>query len=709
MTFCLAVGILLTYVLTPTYRARIVLEVLAINGNFMNNKDIDPNMSSWQMDAYLETQIRLLQSETVANRVVANLKSKIKEYSPQEEGIVGRRLFGFLRLKPKSFEEQIWDALASVKVKTEGQSSLISLTVTAATPRIAADVANALAAEHIGAVQDARWSTATRTAEFLTAQLEGQRKILQASENELQEYARTKGLIYTSEESNESVAAQKLREIQGDLAKAEADRADKQAELELISSSAVESLPQILDDGTLREDKSRLTDLRRQLADLTSTLTPSHYKVREVESQIAALEKQAEQERSIVIQRIENDYHAAVRRVELHQAEYRKQLGLVTNQSAEQVRYGLLKREVDTNRNLYQTMLEKIKEASVVSALRASNIRVVDPAQAPRSPSAPKLTLNVAISLFVGCMLSVVLVLLRERSDRSIRTRGESTALSQIPELAAIPSARHDVRVQLISESGGRGIRIRRLIGKVTSGTPSPVSQEVVAGWLCTASLVAESFRSAVASLLLWGRDSQQSHRVMVITSAHPGAGKTTAVVNLGLGLAESRRRVLLIDGDLRLPRLGKIFGLNAARGFSEILSQELVPADAKQLIVDTGLPGLRVLPSGLAPRNVTQMLHSNALQRFMDVIKDEFDFILIDSPPAIPLADSRLIAQHADGVILVLRAGDTGVEQLVSVRKCFQQDGTRIFGSILNDWDEYAEDPCYAKSYTPYVRSLRG
>jgi Mrp family chromosome partitioning ATPase len=101
-------------------------------------------------------------------------------------------------------------------------------------------------------------------------------------------------------------------------------------------------------------------------------------------------------------------------------------------------------------------------------------------------------------------------------------------------------------------------------------------------------------------------------------------------------------------------------------------------------------------------------MLHSNALQRFIDAIKDEFDFILIDSPPAIPLADSRLIAQHADGVILVLRAGETGAEQLVSVRKCFQQDGTRIFGSILNDWDAYAEDPCYAKSYTPYARSLR-
>ena len=613
-------------------------------------------------------------------------------------------MFELLRLKHKSFEEQIWSALGSLKIKAEGQSSLISVTVTAATPRIAADVANAVAAEHIGAVQDARWSTATRTAEFLSAQLDGQRKILQASENELQEYARTKGLLYTSEASNESVAAEKLREIQGDLAKAEADRADKQAQLELINSSPVESLPQILDDGTLREDKSRLTDLRRQLADLTSTLTPSHYKVREVESQIASLEKQAAQQRSTVIQRIENDYHAAVRRVELHQAEYRKQLELVTNQSAQQVRYGILKREVDTNRNLYQTMLEKIKEASVVAALRASNIRVVDPAQAPKSPNAPKLTLDVAISLFAGCMLSVVLVLLRERSDRSIRTRGQSTALSQIPELAAIPSARHDVRVQLISESGERGIRLGRLIRKVTPGNQSPVSQEVVAG---TASLVAESFRSAVASLLLWGRDIQQSHRVLVITSAHPGAGKTTAVVNLGLGLAESRRRVLLIDGDLRLPRLGKIFGLNAAPGFSEILSQELAAADAKQLIVDTGLPGLRVLPSGLAPRNVTQMLHSNALQRFIDAIKDEFDFILIDSPPAIPLADSRLIAQHADGVILVLRAGDTGAEQLVSVRKCFQQDGTRIFGSILNDWDAYAEDPYYVKSYAPYARSL--
>ncbi|MBV9267647.1 MAG: polysaccharide biosynthesis tyrosine autokinase [Acidobacteriaceae bacterium] len=709
LSFCLVAGIAVTYLIPPTYRARTVLEVLAVNRDFMNNKDIDPNMSlsaMSEMDSYVETQTRLMQSRTVAERVVTSLESKAKEYDLQEKGSRRRSWLGLLPSKPESFESQIWSALGSLKVKAEGQSSLISITVTASTPRMAADVANAVADQHMAALRDARWSTATRTAEFLSAQLDGQRKILQASESELQDYARTTGLIYTSENANESVAAEKLREVQTDLAKAEADRADKQAQLELVNSSPVDSLPQILDDGTLRDDKSRLTDLRRQLADLTSTLTPNHYKVKEVQSQIAALEKQAQQQRSAIIQRIENDYRAAARRVDLHRAAYRKQLELVTNQSAEQVRYSMLKREVDANRDLYQSMLQKIKEATVVAALRASNVRIVDAAQPPYSPYAPKLKLNIAVSLFAGCMLSVLLVLLRERADRTIRRPGESTALLQIPELAVIPSARRDVRVQLLSKSHDQQVRFRRFIRRVVPTDESHASSDVIAAWLYTASLVAESFRSAVASLLLWRRDRAQNHEILVITGAHPSAGKTTAVINLGLGLVESGRRVLLIDGDLRIPRLGKIFGLDTCSGLSDILSRELPATDGKQFIRDTGLPGLRILPSGSQPRNVTQILHSKALQRFIDGVRGEFDFVLIDSSPAIPLADSRLIAQHADGVIFILRAGETTAEQLLALRKCFQQDGTRVFGSILNDWDAYAEDPSYVKSYIQYARS---
>ena len=562
MLGCLLAGLVVTFLLSPTYKAKSLVEVLAVNQEFMNNKDIDPNASSSSMDTYVETQTKLLTSESVADRVVQNLLSKPDQYGLEERGGIAqiKRWLG-LETPPENLETAIRKTIASVKVKAEGQSSLISIAVVGPSPRLAADTANAIANQHILALQDARWATASQTAQFLTLQMDALRKKLQGSEDELQNYARTKGLIYTSEVNRESVASEKLREIQADLEKAEADRAGKQAQFELVNSSSPEALPRVLDDSSLRDNQNRLTDLRRQLAELSSTLTPSHYRVKEVQSQIAELEKQSGLERAAVITRIHNDFRAAERREQLQRQAYLGQLGLVSDQSGKEIRYNMLKSEVDANRALYQSMSQKIREASVVAALRASNIRVVDPAKPPRTPYQPNWLVNMGIGLLAGCMFSVLAVLLRERGDQSIRAPGETARLLQIPELAIIPSARRDIRTQIVSDSAALAPKLNRSSLKALPPAASDSSKDLLRSCLQNGSLVAESFRSAVTSILLWGGERRLAHKVLVVTSAHPGAGKTTSVLNLGLGLAESGRRVLLIDGDLRLPRLGKIFG----------------------------------------------------------------------------------------------------------------------------------------------------
>ena len=705
MLLCLAAGLLVTFLMSPSYKAKTLLEVSAENQDFMNNKNIDPNASASTMDSYLETQTKLLGSETVADRVVASLLANASQYKDGRKGgfTAVREWLGW-RQPQKSLESQIRKTLGTLKVKAEGQSSLISLTVSGPSPEIAADTANAVANQHMAVLQDARWASVTQTSEFLGKQVEALRRKLQTSEDQLQEYARTKGLIYTSDTSRESVVSEKLRAIQQDLEKAEADRTDKQSQLELANSSSPDALPRVLDDGSLREDKSRLTDLRRQLADLSATLTPNHYKVKEIESQIASLEKQADQERAAIVTRIQNDYRAAARREQLQRDSYERQLGLVTDQSGKEIRYNILKREVDANRDLYQSMLQRIKEAGVVSALRASNIRIVDPAKTPLLPDQPNLLLNTGIALLLGCMFSVLFVLMRERADRSIRAPGETSRLLQVPELAIIPSARRDIRTQIVSNSSRIAQAFTGSAPKRLAASGSDLSTDLLTNSLQTGSIVAESFRSAVTSILLWGREEALAHKVLVVTSAHSGAGKTTSVLNLGLGLVESGRRVLLIDGDLRLPRLGRIFGLETASGLSDILAERLAPSVARELIRDTGLPGLCVLPSGSRHRNAPQMLHSIALEKLLVDMRPDFDFILIDSPPALPLTDARLLAQHADGVILVFRAGETSAEQSLAVRKSFAQDGTYVFGSILNGWDAHAEDPAYVNSYLKYA-----
>lgn len=707
MLACLAVGLLVTFLMNPTYKAKTVVEVLAVNGDFMHNKDIDPNVSPTTMDSYVETQTKLLMSETVADRVVASLLPNTNQYILEDKSGLARvrQWLGLRPVRSDSLESSIRKAISSLKVKADGQSSLISITVDGPSPHIAADTANAIANQHMAALQDARWSTATRTAEFLTGQLETLRNKLQSSEDELQNYARTKGLIYTSEVNRESVASEKLREIQADLQKAEADRADKQAQLELVNASSPDILPRVLDNPALRETQSRLADLRRQLADLTAIWTPNHYKVREVQSQITELEGQAKLERATILTRIQNDFRASERRERLHREAYQQQLALVSDQSSKEVRYNMLKREVDANRDLYQSMSQKIREASVVAALRASNIRVVDPAKAPLTPSQPNVFLNTGLGILAGCMFSILFVLMRERGDQSIRSPGESSRLLQVPELAIIPSARRDIRTQIVASSRSGQKLNRPLLINGHSGD-AELSRELFRSCEQNSSIVAESFRSAVTSILLWGRDRTLAHKVLVITSAHPSAGKTTSVLNLGLGLVESGRRVLLIDGDLRLPRLGKVFGMDTAPGLSNLLAREVSPTRARDVIQETALPGLYLLPSGPRQTNAPQMLHSNSLTALLEEVRLDYDFILIDSPPAIPLTDARLLAREADGVILVFRAGATSAEQSLAVLKSFSQDGTYVFGTILNDWNAVADDPAYVNSYLKYART---
>jgi capsular exopolysaccharide synthesis family protein len=562
---------------------------------------------------------------------------------------------------------------------------------------LTADAANTLANQYRSQTQQARWDTAAQTGEFLMTQLEGFRKKLLTSEDELQNYARATGLVYASDANHESVATDKLRQIQMDLAKAEADRTQKQAQLELVQSAAPDTISQVTGDAESRALKAKLDDLKRQDVELRATLTPAHYKVQRVEMQIKELEQQLAQTHSQITKQIRNDYDEANRRAQLEEAAYNKQLALVSDQNIKEVKYNMLKHEVDANRQIYQSMLQRVNEANVMTALRASNVRVVSPAKVPVAPSLPSWPIDLGIGFLLGCVGSLLYILLRERTDRSVRMPGESLMIVDVPELAVIPSAKLDPRSPI--PFGKRAAaRLHAGTNSLTNKPANLLEMPTTPGmkWGELDSLIAESFRSAVTSILLAGR-SESGQRVIVVTSAHPQAGKTTAVFSLGLGLAESGRKVLLIDGDLRRPRLGQIFGVQDSDGLSNILTGD-----------GTGIPGLSILPSGAMPQNVARALHSTRLDDVLKLMREEYDFVLVDSPPMIPLTDARLLGQHADGVILICRSGQTTMDQLVTTRRRLAEDGIHVMGTILNDWNAYSEDPSYLNSYAEYARPLR-
>lgn len=660
------VALLVTLPQTPVYQARASLEIQNLNENFMNMREVSPTSSdgaSYTADYDLQTQVKILQSESVLDRVISKLQLEKKFFGQQDGGRVSswRQALGLPRRAPVSpRQDSLVRLTKNLKVRTQANTRIVEILYDSADPKLAAEIANAITTEFIQENLEARWQTTQRTGEWLARQMEDFRNKLEKSEEQLQNYARSTGLLFTSEKDN--VSEEKLRQLQQELSKAQAERVARQSKYELVASTSPDSLPDVLDSVTLKEYHVRLTDLRRQLAELSSALTADHPSVKKVQAQVGTLEAALEKERGNITGRIRNEFEAAQRRESLLAAAYAAQAGVMSGQSAKVTHYNILKREVDTDRQLYDSMLQRVREAGVASALRSSNVRVVDPARPPARPYKPSLPLNVALGLLSGLFCGVVFVVMRERADRSIQAPGETSAYLNVPELGVIPSARAARRVGPEKETG---------------------DVELVT-WRKTPSVLAESFRAALSSILYSGENGNRP-RVIVLTSANPNEGKTTVASNLALALAEAGRRVLLIDGDLRKPRLHQIFNLPNEPGLSDLLEGK---QDLQGLVVKTGHGELYLLPAGTAAERIPLLLHSPLAKESLNRVRREFDMVLIDTPPMALMSDARDLGRLADGVILVVRSTETTREAAAAASQRLMEDGTRVLGTILNQWD---------------------
>jgi succinoglycan biosynthesis transport protein ExoP len=673
---CLLGGGLYTLFAPKSYQVRTVLEITGVNQDFMNTRAVDLNAGTGTQDGYLETQIDLLQNESVTDRVISAMAPQVPERftssGKAREAVIGRML-------------------STAKAKEQGGSTLVVVTLVGPDPKLAADTANELTNQYIQLGEDARIAAVSKTGVFLKQQLADAKKKLQDSEDALQDYARASGILLT-DDSHESVATEHLREIQQGLAQAEVDRATRQAQAEMTRRASAEELPEVAGDPLVREDVTRLTELRRQLAELSTTMTPANYRVQKVQSQIHELEAEIAHQRSMIITQLSVQEQAAARRQDLLKRQYAQQMAVVSDQGGKQVRYNMLKHEVDVNRLVYQSMLQRQREAGVMAALRAPSARVVSPAKPPLLPYSPKLAITGPLSLLAGIVLSLFYILLYERGDNRLRSPGESGQHAECPELAVIPRARR------IGKPSRTHLRLA-----LENGTGLVEVHPMLQHWKQPdRTFMAEAYRSAVTSIL-FSRRGGVVPKVLLVTSPHPQCGKTTTIANLAVSLAEGRRSVLLIDGDLRRPALPQLFDIHETEGLSNALDEE-EQANPISLVRPTQFPGLYILPSGGIKGSVAKLLHSDRLAMVIEIARREFDFVLVDAPPLLGLADARIISRFTDGLILVCRAGRTSVDDLNEARRLLAEDGTNILGTILNDYDVQREKSSHYHAYSTYV-----
>ena len=671
-------GFFFTKLQSPIYRARTLVEIESINEDFLNMRDVSQTSTdaSTQSPEYnVRTQITILQSRPVLERTLQklNLESRMLADVKKHQGFFYRP--PEKPLSAAAIHDQIINlASESLRVRSQPNTRVLEITFDAKDPHIAADFVNSLTSAFTEVTLENRLQYTQNTSAWLSRQIQDVKAKLKKSQEDLQNYAHASDLTFMSQTETDTTSQDRLKELQLEISRAEEDRILKQSRYELARKAPPESLPEVVDDSTLRDYHVQLTQLRRQLADLLSSFTSDYPKVVSTRAQIKAIETALERERSNIIARTGNEYQSAVRRENLVNKNYSALIGLMSTQADKLSHYSLLKREVDTTRNLYDAMTQRVKEADLASAMKASNIHVIEAAQPPHTPYKPIASLNMAFGLVSGLGLGCLVLIQRARTNTRIQEPGDTTFELNVPELGVIPAGQIEKRSP-----------IRMLLGKTASAVAD--GKPELSTWENAPSVLAESFRLTLTSILL---SSSQDKRptVIALSSANAGEGKTTVVSNLAIVLARMNRRVLLVDGDLRKRRLHRIFEVSNNVGLKEALAAPPASSTGASsvFIQQTKIPNLFVLPSGKG--NTGEMIFFTAqLRDFLQRLKTEFDMILIDTPPLLQVADARLICHEADAAVLVV-AQHTPREMVVLARQRLADDGSDLLGTILNRYD---------------------
>jgi succinoglycan biosynthesis transport protein ExoP len=681
-----------TFKQRPVYSAKAVMQIDKENTNILSFKDFLDIDGGEEM--FLETAYRNLQSRTLVRDVIQKLQmDRLEEFN--RESLLPSLSF-FSPPKPQAgvvsddtaldpkMQRTIERFLDHLAVNPVRRSRLVEISFESYDPFLASRVVNTLATNFIDENLQVKWEATQRASELISQQLVGLKAKLEKSEEDLQRYAKNNAILQVDEKQD--MSTQKLKQLQEEYVKAEAELYQKESVYRQITANRlpngdVTSVPGMMDNKLYQDLSTRLAELRRDQSDLATTFTPEYPKLKRLNSQIDEIERSMQKERGLLARKIADEYGAAVARVKLLKDSVADQTKEFNNIAEKSIQYNILKREVDTNRQLYEGLLQRLKEAGVSAGMKASNIRVVDQAEVPTKPTKPRVLLNLALALVLGLGLGTGLALFQESLDNTLKSPEDVQRYLQLPSLGVIPSA-------LVKDGKGRGYGYGYGSGKKIAATAvlpaesaAQFSSELIAA--STNWSLIEAYRSLRVSILL---STSNRLRTMLVTSAQPGEGKTTTAVNLAITLAQLGSRVLVIDADMRKPRVGEVLRVEAnGRGLSTCLAGQ---HSLEESVASTLIPNVFVLPCGPVPPNPPELLSSKAMRQLLSDAKDQFDFVLLDSPPLLMVSDGRVLASQADGVILVAHGGSTSREAVNHAKSHLLQVNANVVGVTLNNVD---------------------
>ena len=593
-------------------------------------------------------------------------------------------------MDPEAYQRLVDRFDSSLKVSRVGSSRLVKISYDSSDPRLAARVVNSVVSHYLQLHEKAT----EKFTKMLVEQVDEARNELENSEQKMTRYARQNDLLYldTNTGTSQNVVSERLRQLQDQLTAAQSDRYQKQSVYNLVQKGDYGSLPGVFQDKLLQTLTEKVADLKTQYAQLSSTFTDSYPKVKQLKSQLEAAEQTLARERQRAAANITNDYLAAVRREALLAQAYQRQKYAANRVAEKSTQYNILKRNADSDNQLYENILQKVKEASLVARIKANNVNVIDRAVPQFLPIKPKIVFNLALGLILGLGLGVGIAFLQAHFDTTLKTVEEVDRFLGLPALAMIPAVESlaELVVGGNHNGNGHGLMLPDVLDtSQMTRSEAPwyrIDKQVQQKY----SPLVEAFRTLGSSMMLEAVGRKKVLRSIVVTSSQPGEGKTTVSVNLAIALAQQGSRVILVDADLRRPSVHRALGFRNIRGLSGYLSglNDWAPC------VLPGLsPGLDTLPAGHSARNPIAMLSSTRMRILVSQLLEEYDYLIIDSPALMPnLMDARILAGLVDGSLMVVRSGMAPRDYVIRARKQLNN----IVGVVLNSMDVRSMEDYY-------------
>ncbi len=687
LAFTVLTSLIMSFSSTPMYSATALLQIEPEGPNVVQFGDMEESISATQAyHDFYRTQYDILSSRQVALRTIEELELGNDKWLNCVErfSLIGRALSlvgGLLadgeedpeRVELEKRQRLLDNFRESLGIQPRRRSFLVEVTFASPSPEQAARVAESVAREYVDLTLDQRIEAASQGRNFIAKQLDVTKARLEESEQSLHEFARGRN-IYALEQEEEVIHA-KLADLNTRLTEAEAQRISLEAIVQQSSGPDRGMARIIVNSDLLMALTRQLAEAEAELAELSDRFTGEYPKVKAAEARVRQIRERIGSEESRAIASIDADHRTAIEREAMLRDQMEQQRQVVAAYEVKAIDFKIMRREVDTNRLIYENLLQRMKEVEVTEAIRASNISVIDTPEIPLEPSSPRIALNLALSLILGLLGGVGVSFFQEYADDSIRTPEEVERYLGLPMLGAIPEFRGREKDRIDQTSPDLEVTLR------------PTS----AG--------AEAIRTLRASLFLAAPGGLPGR--LLVTSAQPSEGKTCMAVNLAAALAQTGRRVVVIDCDLRRPRVHKAIGSTQSPGVTNFLAGN---ADLDEVVRGTAQIGLDFVAAGPVPPNPVDLLDSVRMDDLINALEDRYDHIVVDAPPSLGFADVPVLSNRlGGGCLLVTKCGSTSRRTARQACEYLTRMQSKLLGVVLNRIGSRASSYSYYQYYGYY------